>query len=547
MIDIYCCINSASIWGIEPYIVKIEADISSGMPYFNMVGLLSSEVREARERVRTALKNSGEDIPLGRITVNLSPADRRKEGTGFDLPIAVSLLCAMGRLPASEFEHTLVIGELGLDGEIKGVRGILPIVHRAGKNGITQCIVPKENEKEGSVFSDIRVCSFQSLRDLIKYFDDNSQNRCDDYSSVSMIQRGAESEQPNVSGYRADDLREGASQNNNRHGEDFSQIIGQEAAKRALMIAVAGWHNILMIGPPGVGKSMLASRIPTIMPPLTMEERIEVSGIHSICGLLPENGLIDVRPFSSPHHTVTAAALIGGGRVPRPGEITIAHKGILFLDELPEFQPSVLESLRQPLEEKAVKIHRMGGSYIFPADCLLAAAMNPCKCGYYPDRSKCNCSEHDISAYLSRISGPLLDRIDMSVEVSAVDKKEFDVTGVGKYNDKILTSKKMRELICRAAAFQRERQGEKLNGSLSVDDIRKYCVLDRESADFMKEAYERFELSMRGYYKIIKTARTIADLEGSEKIMINHLAESLAYRVSDIKHLNNKKRSNEWI
>lgn len=542
MIDIYCCINSASIWGIEPYIVKIEADISSGMPYFNMVGLLSSEVKEARERVRTALRNSGEDIPLGRITVNLSPADRRKEGTGFDLPIAVSLLCAMGRLPISEFEHTLVIGELGLDGEIKGVRGILPIVHRAGKNGITQCIVPKENEKEANVLSDIRVCSFQSLRDLIIYFDDNSQNPC----NVSVIRR-AVSGQSNVFCYEEDDVWEEASENHNRHGEDFSQIIGQEAAKRALMIAVAGWHNILMIGPPGVGKSMLASRIPTIMPPLTMEERIEVSGIHSICGLLPENGLIDVRPFSSPHHTVTAAALIGGGRVPRPGEITIAHKGILFLDELPEFQPGVLESLRQPLEEKTVKIHRMGGSYIFPADCLLAAAMNPCKCGYYPDRRKCNCSERDINAYLSRISGPLLDRIDMSVEVSAIDKKEFDVTGTGQYNDKILTSKKMQEQVCRAVAFQRERQGEKLNGSLSVDDIRKYCMLDRESADFMKEAYERFELSMRGYYKIIKTARTIADMEGSEKIMINHLAESLAYRVSDIKHLKNKKRSNEWI
>lgn len=504
---------------MEPYIVKIEADISSGMPYFNMVGLLSSEVREAKERVRTALKNSGEDMPLERITVNLSPADRRKEGTGFDLPIAVAILCAMGRMNDLKQEQTLVVGELGLDGDIKKVRGILPIVNMARRNGISTCIIPKENEREGRAFSDIDIISFQSLKDIITYFS-KQQN---EYKNVNY-------NTGHILSYTDMHME------NDKPEDDFSQIIGQDAVKRALMVAVSGWHNILMIGPPGAGKSMLASRIPSIMPPMDMEERMEVSGIHSICGLLPENGLIMKRPYSAPHHTITSAALIGGGRIPRPGEITVAHKGVLFLDELPEFQPSVLDSLRQPLEEKVVKIHRIGGSYMFPADCLLAAAMNPCKCGYYPDRNKCSCSERDIAAYLSRISGPLMDRMDMSIEVSGVDIKELDDFRCAEpTGDKGLSSSDMRKRTYSAADIQKDRQGGKLNGRLSVEEIRKYCVLDKESNEFMKEAYVKFELSMRGYYKIIKVARTIADLEESEHINIKHLSESLAYRLSDRK------------
>lgn len=505
-----------------------------------MVGLLASEVKEARERVRTALRNSGVSMPPERITVNLSPADRRKEGTGFDLPIAVAILCAMGRINYLKQEQTLVVGELGLDGEIKKVRGILPIVNMARSNGISTCIIPKENEQEGRVFSDIDIISFQSLKDIITYFNEQHNKNMNVTYSDGYIN----SERNHI---KCDSIRSteyGTVFNsfadihnvNDKQEDDFSQIIGQDAVKRALMIAVSGWHNILMIGPPGVGKSMLASRIPTIMPPLDMEERIEVSGIHSICGLLPGNGLIMTRPYSAPHHTITSAALIGGGRIPRPGEITIAHKGVLFLDELPEFQPAVLESLRQPLEEKMVKIHRTGGSYLFPADCLLVGAMNPCKCGYYPDRNRCNCSEHDIETYLSRISGPFMDRIDMSVEVSGVDIEELDNLGSSsRSEDNRLTSEDMRRLICSAVTIQKSRQGDKINGRLSMEEIRKYCILDKESNEFMKEAYEKFELSMRGYFKIIKVARTIADLEKSELISINHLAESLAYRLSDRK------------
>lgn len=513
-VNIYCCINSAAIWGVEPYIIQIEADISSGMPYFNMVGLLAYEVKEARERVRTALRNSGENIPSQRITINLSPADRHKEGTGFDLPIAVSVLCAMGRMDAIKLENTLIIGELGLDGEIKPVRGILPIVNMARMNGISRCIIPKENEKEGRIFSDIDVIAFSSLKDVMTYFDENCRESMENKQDIW-------------------DYPFGMSLTPEKTEEDYSQIIGQEAVKRALMIAVSGWHNILMVGSPGVGKSMLASRIPTIMPQMSMEERIEVSGIHSICGLLPEDGLIMARPFSAPHHTITTAALIGGGRIPKPGEITTAHKGVLFLDELPEFQPNVLEALRQPLEERVVKIHRTGGSYLFPADCLLVGAMNPCKCGYYPDRNKCNCSEHDIRNYLSRISGPLMDRIDMSVEVSGVGIDELDnLVQNRKAANEGMTSNDMWQFIKKGICFQKERQGDKSNGRLSVEEIRRYCILDRDSGEFMKEAYEKFELSMRGYFKVIKVARTIADLEESEKIHIHHLTEALAYRTS---------------
>lgn len=536
----YCCVNSASVWGIEPYIVKIEADVSNGMPYFNMVGLLGSEVKESRERVRTAMKNSGVSFPVNRITVNLSPADRKKEGTGFDLPIAVSILCAMGRLDISMFEGTLIMGELGLDGEIKPVRGILPVISMAKKCGISRYIIPEGNRNEGGIISSVNVISFRKLAEIIDCFEHKDLK--DDIFQTRAISRSDKICNKNADTYSVSDIQDCFCSDEPDSERDYSQIIGQEAVKRALLIAAAGWHNILMIGPPGVGKSMLASRIPSIMPVPDMEEQLEISGIHSICGLLEDGRLVMKRPFSAPHHSITSAALIGGGRIPKPGEITIAHKGVLFLDELPEFHPKVIDLLRQPLEEKVVKIHRTGGSYIFPADCLLVAAMNPCRCGYFPDRNKCNCSEHDIDAYLSRISGPLLDRIDMSIEVPQVKLDDMQLNEImhhaGGAEMKIMSSEDMRIKVDAAMKFQINRQGRKHNGRLTVDEIKKYCMLDYKSSEFMKEAYRKFGLSMRGYYKIIKVARTIADIEESEKISITHLAESLAYRMSDKKYFN---------
>lgn len=474
------------------------------MPYFNMVGLLSSEVKEARERVRTALKNSGESIPTYRVTINLSPADRRKEGAGFDLPIALSLLCAMGRIDANKADKILIMGELGLDGEIKRVNGILPIINMAKAQGYEKCIIPRGNSNEGQLIEGIEVLAFTNLKEVIEYFD----GRCNEHERWNVYKKLDASE-------------------NNYNEENFSDISGQESVKRAIIIAAAGWHNMMMIGPPGVGKSMLAYRIPGIMSEMSDAERTEVSNIHSICGLLGEEGYVKKRPYSAPHHTITSSALIGGGREPRPGELTIAHRGILFLDELPEFHPAVLDALRQPLEDKVVKIHRMSGNYVFPADCLIIAAMNPCRCGYYPDRSKCNCSEAEITGYLRRVSGPIIDRMDMSVEVPRVKVEE-----IGNIHNN-MDSGIMKNIVKTSIERQRRRQGLKYNSQLSVDEIRRYCRLGKEESQFINDAYTRFELSMRGYYKVIKIARTIADIDGSDSIDINHLAEALAYRMSD--------------
>lgn len=556
MVSIYCCINSGAIWGIEPYVVKVESDISQGLPCFNMVGLLSSEVREARERVRSAIKNSGEKLPMYRVTVNLSPADRRKEGTGFDLPIAISLLCAMGRLDAKKFENILIMGELGLDGNIKGINGILPIINMAKSFGFSSCIIPRENINEARFSEGVDVFTFATLKEMIEYFDAFNSGtgieiNINKYRNIDMMQDKKEFEDIELNNDEKQRLNinnEYYKNNytvNNSHlsnnydicnnieelnKQDFSDIYGQEIVKRAILIAVSGWHNMLMIGPPGVGKSMLACRIPTIMTDMNDDEKREVLNIQSICGLLGNSGYRLKRPYSAPHHTITKAALVGGGKEPRPGEITIANKGVLFLDELPEFSPIVLDSLRQPIEEKVVKIHRVNGNYVFPADCLIVAAMNPCKCGYYPDRNKCKCSEVDVANYLGRISGPIIDRIDMSVEVPRVTPDDIGVT-----RDNI-DSKTMKFITDKAVKRQHIRQKGKYNSQLSTDEIRNYCRLKKEESQFMKEAYTKFNLSMRGYYKIIRIARTIADIDGDEEINVNHLAESLGYRLTDNKY-----------
>lgn len=490
---------------MESYLVKVEVDITSGMPSFNMVGLLASEVREAKERVRTALKNSGINIPIGRFTVNLSPADIKKEGTGFDLPIGIGFLCVMNLIDYDFIKDFLIIGELGLDGEVKPVRGILPIVNMARRNGINKIIISKRNLREAVIFDDLEIIPVNMLSDIIEENDLANliikSNECKDNY-----------------------------QNNNadkRKSMDFSEIIGQDVAKKAITIAVSGWHNLLLTGVPGVGKSMLASRIPTIMPPLSMNEKIEISEIHSICGLLQDGRLISSRPFSAPHHTITGTALIGGGKYPRPGEITIAHKGVLFLDEFPEFNQYIINMLRQPLEEKIVRINRSCGSFVFPADCLLVAAMNPCRCGYYPDRNKCNCLISDVNRYLSKINGPILDRIDLCVEVSRTRYEDFSK------ERSIVSSKDMADVVKKVLEIQKNRQDGKYNSMLNAEEVKKYCFLDNECSEFMKSAYEKLGLSIRSYYKIVKVARTIADMEEKDNIDVKHLMESLAYRLNE--------------
>lgn len=529
---------SASVTGIDANIVQVETDVSNGIPSFIMTGYVGARVREAGDRVRTAIKNVGYKLPCARIVVNVSPASIRKSGTMLDLPIAVGILCDMGIIDETALRQTLIVGEMSLDGTINPIRGVLPMVDEAKKCGLKCCIIPRKNLKEAAMIDGIRIYGAENLQDVISIFARNEETE----KNVDFVYYNH-----NVS--QGLDLKP-TIRNLTESSLDFADVKGQHAAKRAILIASAGRHNILMSGPPGSGKTLLASRIPSILPELNEQELIDVYKIYSVVGKLQDVEChMSQRPFRSPHHTITQAALLGGGAVPVPGEITLAHNGVLFLDELTKFKSSIIECLRQPLEEQNITIIRNGEVCHFPADFMLVAAMNPCKCGFYPDRNICRCTEIDILQHMGRLSRPFLDRFDMAVHI---DRPQYDeLAGTSCYEisqmikkvcenntySPVLTSFEMKKSVLRVLEIQKIRyEGTDIryNSRLSAGQIKKFCRLEPEADDLMRAAYEKYNLSARGYGKILKVARTIADLENSEIIRINHLSEAICFRNLDM-------------
>ena len=501
----FCKVHTAAYLGIDGRIVQVEADLSNGLPSFRIVGEISGEVRESGARIRTAIRNSGYTLPPKRCVINLAPADFRKSGTGYDFPIAIALLCCVEQINPEHLEKSLFIGELGLNGNLVPVKGILTMVSKALETGFEQCFVPEGNVKEASILPGIRVYGVKQLRDAVLHLQGKRMIKPKKNHSLK---------NPSV-----------------KHGFplDFGEIYGQEMVKRCIEISVAGHHHLLMIGPPGSGKTMMAERIPYILPEMDIQEQIMVTKIHSAAGRIkPGKGLIQERPFRRPHHSVSDKVLIGGGVGPVPGEISLAHSGVLFLDEFAEFSRTAIESMRQPLESGEVYVHRVRGDCSFPAKPLVIAATNPCRCGQFPDRELCKCTPHQIRNYMSKISGPMMERMDLCVSVQRVSYDRIEKGREG------LTSETMYKNILQAREIQKKRfEGMDISYNSEMDPsmTQMFCEVDEETRMFLEQAYEKHQLSARSYEKILKVARTISDLEGEERICFRHVTEALCYRL----------------